>query len=174
MKRNPLRKFTITMAQTGIALFATLQQAGAVEFEPLGKALTTLLKTTKAFPKKAKVGNKDAEAFYAKGSGGTPAAVAFDEKGIYEPNCTHTWAIGIDPKSGKVTQVRVIEMSCNHAFPTNKPNFLDQFKGKGPADVAKLDGQIDTIAKATGSSKLTTDAVKHAIVAYQKMKGHFN
>ena len=97
--------------------------------------------------------------------------MAFIQKGIYEPNCTHTWAIGIDPKTGKVTQVRVIEMSCPHAFPTKADSFLDQFKGKGPADAATLDSSIATIAKATGSCKLATDAVKRSIVDFNQVKG---
>lgn len=86
------------------------------------------------------------------------------QKRIYEPDCTHTWAIGLDSKA-KIREIRVTEMSCSHAYPTRKAGFLDQFDGKGPADVKSLPDQINTIAKATGSSNLTTDAVQVAILA---------
>ena len=97
--------------------------------------------------------------------------VAVIEKGIYQPSCTHTWAVGLDGKTGAVTEVRVVEMSCPHAFPAKAASYLEQYKGKGPADVAKLDSQIQTIAKATGSCRLTTEAVSRAITGYSKAKG---
>ena len=156
---------------TALALWLHSESARAAEFESLKNSLIALLQTPKVVKKTAQVGGTEAVLFYAKGPNGKPQRAAFIEKGIYEPNCTHTWAIGIEPASGKVTQVRVIEMSCPHAYPTNKANFLGQYRGKGPADVQKLDSTVQTIAKATGSSQLTTTAVKHAITAWQQMKG---
>ena len=70
-----------------------------------------------------------------------------------------------------ITQVRPIEMACNHAFPTKAAGYLDQYKGKGPADAAKLSADIATIAKATGSCNLATDAVKRSITTWQSLKG---
>jgi hypothetical protein len=166
MMMKSLRKSRV-LAPAAIALWLTIESAQAVQIEPLGKALKTLLRTAKVFRKSE--GNQTL--FYSKTSNGKPERVAFIEKGIYQPNCTHTWAIGIDPSSGKVTEVRPVEMSCPHAFPTRSASFLDQFKGKGPADVAKLSNQIQTVAKATGSSRLATDAVKRAITGWQKIKG---
>lgn len=154
-----------------LGLTLALEQAQGAEFEKLGKAVQAILGTPKAVQKKIPVNAKyTAHVIYSKSAAGKPDKLAFIEKGIYEPNCTHTWAIGLD-SAGKVTQIRVIEMSCPHAFPTKTESFLGQFTGKGPADVAKLDGEIQTVAKATGSSKLTTDAVKRAITTYAKHKG---
>lgn len=166
-------------ALAGIALWISIEAAHAVEIEPMGKALQALLRTTKVQKKSVALKVNDsgvqylqsADLYYAKGANGKPATAAFVVHGIYKPDCTHTWAVGIQPASGKVTEVRVIEMSCQHAFPTKSSSFLNQFKGKGPADAAKLSGQTQTIAKATGSSILATDAVKEAITAFQQMKG---
>ncbi len=144
-----------------------LEQAVAVEIEPQGKALAAVLGSTKVSAKS--VG--DTKFFFTKGANGKPTRVAVIEKGIYQPNCTHTWAIGLDGRTGAVTEVRVVEMSCPHAFPAKAASYLEQYKGKGPADVAKLDSQIQTIAKATGSCRLTTDAVNRAITHYAKAKG---
>ena len=65
-------------------------------------------------------------------------------------------------------------MGCpKYAFPTKSATFLDQYKGKGPADVATLDADIQVVAKATGTSQLTTQAVKRTITSYAKDKGQF-
>lgn len=166
-RRRPAMKKTNTLPLI-LTLWSALElsEARAVEIEPMGKALQALLGTPKVFKKGANV-------FYAKNAAGKASAVAVIEKGIYEPNCTHTWAVGIDPATGKVTQVRALEMSCPHAFPCKAASFLDQYRGKGPADVAKLDSQINNVAKATGSAKLTTAAVQRSIEAFQKLKGTF-
>lgn len=155
-----------------LSLVFTIECTQAAEFESLGKAVAGALGTTKAFKKSVKsVGGKAVDVFYSKAPSGAPLNYAFVEKGVYEPNCTHTWVIGIDAKTSKVSQIRVVEMSCPHAYPTKAGNFLDQFKGKGPADVAKLDSQIIPIAKATGSCNLTTAAVKRSIVTASKLAG---
>lgn len=155
---------------TSIAALAGIGQAQAVEFEALGKSVATTLGTTKAFKKSTRIQKEKVDIFYSKGPSGSAERFAVIQKGIYEPNCTHTWVIGVDGKSGKVSQVRVVEMSCPHAFPTRAASFLDQYKGKGPADVAKLDSDIRSVAKATGSAELTTKAVKTAIQAVGKLK----
>lgn len=164
------RKLSKKACVVAAIAWLTVEQSMAVEIEPMGKALVKILGTTKVFRKNLKVDGKDVSLFYSKDGAGKPAQVAFIEKGIYEPNCTHTWAIGVDPK-GAVSEVRVIEMSCPHAFPCKAASFLDQYKGKTVAEAAKLGDDIDTVAKATGSSKLTTDAVKRALTAYPKAKG---
>lgn len=136
-------------------LLASAELAQATEFEKLGDAIAGALGTSQAFSRKL----GSATVFFSKDAKGQPARYAFVEKGLYEPSCTHTWVIGVDAKTSAVSAVRVVEMSCPHAFPTRAASFLDQFLGKGPKDVATLDASIDTIAKATGSSKLTTAAV---------------
>lgn len=151
-----------------VGLWFSLENAHAVQIEPMGKALLNLLKTPKVQQKKTQVEGADVEVYYVK-DGSKVTRAAFIEKGIYEPNCTHTWAIGIDGRTGKVLQVRPIEMSCPHALPTKTDAFLGQYVGKGPADAAKLDAKIQTIAKATGSSQLATAAVKRAIKNYVKL-----
>jgi NifU-like protein involved in Fe-S cluster formation len=153
------------------SLFVSAAGAMAVEIEPLGKAVGAILHTTKAFSRTVPYDGKKLSFYYSKTGDGKIDQAVFIEHGLYEPDCTHTWAIGMDPRSRKVTEVRVIEMACPHAFPTKSAAFLEQFKGKGPADVATLDSQVTTIAKATGSSKLAVAAVKRTIVAFDKIHG---
>jgi len=161
----------ISLASLSLLSAIAPKVSSAVEFEPMGKALTSLLKSTKVSKKNVVLDGKDTPVFFAKDGNGKITSLAVIEKGIYEPNCTHTWAIGIDPTQGTVTEVRPIEMSCQHAFPTREGSFLEQFVGKGPADAAKLEKEVDVIAKATGSSKLAATAVKRAITIFQKNKG---
>lgn len=145
--------------------------AFATEFEPLNQAIALSLGTKKAFKKSFAFEGKPLDVFYSKDSAGKALKYAFVQKGIYEPNCTHTWIVGVDALSGKVDGVRVVEMSCPHAYPTKTESFLGQYKGKGPADAAKLKSEITPIAKATGSANLATDAVRKSIVAASKLKG---
>ena len=142
----------------------------AGEFEKLGTAVERTLGTKKAAKKTLKIDGKDTTVFFAKGKDGKATKYAVLQKGIYEPDCSHTWVVGIDAKSLAVDQIRVVEMSCPHAFPTKENSFLDQYKGKGPADVKKLKDEIGTIAKATGSSNLTTDAVIRSVKACEQLK----
>jgi hypothetical protein len=151
-------------------IWLSMESALAVEVEPLGKAVMAVLGTSKAMKRTVPSSAGETTVFVTKDASGKVSRAAFIQKGIYQPNCTHTWVVGIDGKSGKVTQVRVVEMSCPHAFPTKSASFLDQFKGKGPADAAKLDAEVSTVAKATGSSKLTTDAVKRSITSYKNSR----
>ncbi len=146
-------------------------EAGAAEFEPLGKAVAAALGTKSAFKKSFSSDGKPVTLFYAKGSEGKATKFAFVQKGVYEPNCTHTWVVGVDATTGKVSEVRVVEMSCPHAYPAKTGGFLGQFKGKGPADAATLKQDIVPVAKATGSANLTTDAVRRSLVAASKLRG---
>ncbi len=165
------KRFGIAAGIAGLLLVGRIENAAAVEFMPLGKALQGMLGTPKVFKKNVDHGKGvTSVVFYSKDPSGKPAKIAVVEKGLYPPDCTHTWAIGLDPVKGSVTQIQVVEMKCPHAFPCRANSFLDQFKGKGPADVAKLKGSINTIAKATGTSDLTTDAVKRAVTALQRIK----
>jgi hypothetical protein len=148
------------------ACWSLLEQAHAVEIEPLGKALAAALGTTKVFSKKID-GNA---VYYSKNAAGKADRYAMVEKNIYPPNCSHTWVVGLD-SAGKVTQIRVNEMGCPHAFPAKQASFLDQYKGKGPADAGKIKGSVNTIAKATGTCDLASDAVEHSISVYTKSKG---
>lgn len=145
--------------------------AFATEFEPLGAAVAASLGTKKAFKKSFAFEGKPLDVFYAKDGAGKANKYAFVQKGIYAPNCTHTWIVGVDAASGKVSEVRVVEMSCPHAYPTKTESFLGQFKGKGLADAAKLKGDITPVAKATGSANLAIDAVRKSLVAASKLKG---
>lgn len=108
---------------------------------------------------------------HSKDASGHASRFAVVQKGLYEPNCTHTWVIGLDAASSSVDKIEVVEMACPHAFPTKQASFLDQYKGKGPADVASLKGDIHTIAKATWSCNLTTTAVVTSINAASSLKG---
>lgn len=169
--RKKLMKRNLTTLSVAALVWIAVNSASAAQIEPVGKAIATLLGTTKAVRKSLNDGKSSVDVFYSKGPDGKPAKAAVVEKGVYQPDCTHTWAIGVDPKTATVTEVRPIEMSCPHAFPTKSASFLDQYKGKGPADVATLDSQVHIIAKATGTSNLATDAVKRAITVIQQNKG---
>jgi hypothetical protein len=153
-----------------ILLVPALVQGGeslAAEFEPMGKALQALLKTTKVKKKAVQIRDIKSDAFYSQNDQQKLEKLAVIEKGIYEPNCTHTWAIGLDGKTGQIEEIRVIEMSCPHAYPTREQSFLSQFIGKGPKDAPTLKKKVDTVAKATGSSDLTTDAVVRSIEVWK-------
>lgn len=150
------------------SLLVLLEQAQAAQFEPKGKAIADVLGTKQAFSKKLGDGTS---VFYAKGGDGKATKFAFVEDGLYPPNCTHTWVVGVDAKAGTVTEVRPIEMACPHAFPTKEASFLGQFKGKAIADADKLDKSIDVVAKATGSSKLAIEAVKKSLKGAKELQG---
>ena len=164
MKENHSKKAVLGVA--GLAFVFQIELASAVEFEAKNVALQALLGTKNVFKKTV----DKTQVFYSKDPSGKPSKVAVLETGLYPPDCTHTWAIGLDPKSGAVTQIRVVEMKCQHAYPCKAASFLDQYKGKGPADMPKLKSQINTIAKATGTGDLTTAAVQRSVEAYQKIK----
>lgn len=153
-----------------VGLFLYLDTASAVEFQPLGSAVAKVLGTTKAFQKK--LGGPQS-VFYSKDPAGHVQYVAVVEKGIYEPACTHTWVVGLDAKTARVRGIEVVEMSCQHAYPTRAASYTDQYKNVGPAELATLDKKIQTIAKATGSSVLLTDAVKRSVKVVAAQKGVF-
>jgi hypothetical protein len=161
-------KFALTMA---VAAELARLSATATEFEPLGAAVAGALGTKQAFKKSFAFEKKPLDVFYSKDGSGKASKYAFIQKGVYEPNCTHTWVVGVDANSGKITEVRVVEMSCPHAYPTKTEGFLGQFKGKSFADAAKLKNDIAPIAKATGSANLAIDAVRKSLVAASKLKG---
>lgn len=154
-----------------VLVLTALEIAEATEFEKLGDSIAKALGTTKAFKSQTSVGKESVNVFYAKDASGKASKFAVIQKGLYEPNCTHTWVIALNAASSQVESIRVVEMSCPHAFPTREASYLEQYKGKGPADVKNLKGEIHTVAKATGSSQLTTDAVVVAIKAAIQLKG---
>lgn len=159
-------------------LFFYVEKGYGVEFQKLGTAVSKALSgsrqiasTSKAFKTTVDVNGNSITAFYTKDPAGKPSNFAFVQKGMYQSDCSHTWVVGVDAKTAKVQGIEVVEMSCPHAFPTNKASFLDQYKGKGPADLKELKGNIHTIAKATASCDLTTDAVSRSIEGALKLRG---
>ena len=165
MKANLFYPFVV------LVLWLSLDSAMAVEFEKMGSAISQALGTTKAFKTTVQTKKGATDVFYSKDGAGKAEKFAVVQKRLYDPNCTHTWVVGINAKTVNVETVRVVEMSCPHAFPTQKKAYLEQYKGRGPASLKTLTGDIHTIAKATGSSQLTTDAVSTAIEAAQSLKG---
>jgi thiamine biosynthesis lipoprotein len=147
-------------------LWGMTEQARAVDLIPLNKALEGALGTSKAFRKT--IG--DATFFYSKDAAGRPARLAFIEHNTWQKSCSHTWVVGID-RAGRVVRVIAQEQQCPHAKPSAADSFLDQYKGKSPADAAKLRDSVNTIAKATGSCELATDAVTHVLNTYTRIKG---
>ncbi len=146
-----------------------LEQASAVQFEAKGKAVAAVLGTKSAFQKKITLNGKEETVFYSKGSDGKAEILAFVQEGLYPPNCTHTWIVGVNAKKGTITEIRPVEMSCPHAFPTKEVSFLSQFQGK--ADAASLDKDIKTVAKATGTSKLAIEAAQKSLKGAKELKG---
>lgn len=157
------------------AIVFCVEQGIAIEIEKQASALANALGAKKGIKKKSislssanldrAIASSDSADVYAVKEGTTVKKIAVVQKRIYEPNCSHTWVIGIQPKTLKVEQVRVVEMSCPHAFPCKESSFLGQYEGVGPTELKKLKGKIDTVAKATGTSHLTTDAVITAVTA---------
>lgn len=149
-----------------------IASAASCGFQKQGPALIGMLGTPKVSVKKvAQDQGATSEVYYAKGPNGKASKVAVVEKGMWEPGCSHTWAIGIDPGTGKVTEIKQIEMSCPHAHEICVSWFQDQFIGKGVAEMSKLEGSVKTVAKATGSSKIEATAVRRAVNAFQKLRG---
>lgn len=167
---NPTQRW-IQRALVVLASLPLISQAR--QLMPLGNALMATLKSKSATPS-SKPDLKD-KVYYTIGADKKPERVSVVEKGLWGTNCTHTWVIGLDAKTAKVDDIKITELSCPHADPINTPKFLSQFKGKGPADSAKLKlgGGIDAAAKATGSSEMTIDAVKKAIKIVADAKGSF-
>jgi hypothetical protein len=147
-----------------ISVWTMLETSWAGEIEPLKSALISLLGKVQV----QHVGAGDMDYWFKKG--GHAPRVVFIEKNVYPPNCSHTWAVGIDSASGKVASVHPLEMGCPHGYPAKSKTFLSQFQGKGMSDIKSLDG-IDTIAKATGTCKLAADAVKKSLTQFQKVRG---
>jgi hypothetical protein len=148
------------------ALTLVLEGAWAQEFEKLGTALAKALNSKTVFQT-----TQGPKAYYTKDATGKAMRVAFIQKRVYQPNCTHTWVISLDAEKTFIKDIRVVEMSCPHAFPAREASFLGQFKGKGVADIKTLKDNVHTIAKATGSSELTADAVVESIKAAVITKG---
>lgn len=172
MKRAAsIKKSHSLLAGAALVMELSRMSVYATEFEPLEKAVAEALGTKSSFKKSFAFEGKRLDVFYAKDAAGKANKLAFVQKGVYEPNCTHTWIVGVDPSSGSVSEVRVVEMSCPHAYPTKTESFLGQYKGKGLADAKKLKADIAPVAKATGSANLLTEAVRKSIVAASKLKG---
>lgn len=163
----------------GIFLLS-LDDCFASQFEKKEVALAKLLGKGKAFKRVIALNSTDLDpkisggfhhdVFFTKSKDGKPKTIAVVEKRTYEPNCSHTWVVGIDASTFQVRDIRVVEMSCPHAFPCREASFLDQYKGAGPAKLKSLRKEVTTIAKATGTSQLTTDVVITAISAARLIK----
>jgi hypothetical protein len=146
--------------------------ARAATFEKLGASVSKVLMTGNAFTDKVRLDDQPVEIFYSKHVGEIKD-IAVVQRATYPPDYTHTWVIEIDPTSFQVGKIRVVEMSCPHAFPTNRESFLEQYKGAGPADLKTLHDKVNVIAKATGSSNLLTEGVIRSIKAARMfMKKH--
>lgn len=162
------------VASVVLALFAlvsNIENALATQVEGLKSALKSLLKTEKVFQKKIDFEKAKSTVVYSKGKDGKADNAVVIGDGTYPPNCTHMWAIGINPKTAVVSEARLLEYSCHHAEPTTAKSFMDQFKGKGPKEVATLESKTTPVAKATGTSELATKAVVRAIKLIQAQKG---
>lgn len=140
-------------------------QAQARQIAPLLKTVADVLGTSKASKKVLGA----TTVFYSKDKD-KASKIAVIAHATWGGRCTHEWVIGIDYPTNKVTKVAVTELSCPHADPINESGFLDQFKGKGPVEIkgVKRISQINTVAKATGSSDLTNEEVVKAIALVEK------
>ena len=118
MKKDLTSKLTVFAAVTLTCMH--IEMARASELEPMGKAIASILGTTKAFKKVLNDGNSNVDVYYSKGANGKAEKVVFIEKGLYLSDCTHAWAIGLNAATNKVTEVRLLEMGC----PTLNPPHL--------------------------------------------------
>ena len=100
MKKNATPLTTVLVASL---TWLSVENASAAEIEPMNKAILAILGTPKATKKEINDGKGNVPVYYSKGADGKPQKVAFIEKGIYAPDCTHTWAIGLDGATGKIT-----------------------------------------------------------------------
>ncbi len=155
-----------------VGLLLTLEKSFAVEFESLAQALAATLKEKKQVLKNSvTVRGRTVDYYMRKDVKPDKATIAFVQKEVYDPNCTHTWVIGVDSSRHRVTSIREVEMSCPHAFPTRQMSFKSQFLGKTRADIPKMKDSIDFIAKATGSSELLRDSIVRSIEGSAMISG---
>jgi len=85
----------------------------------------------------------------------------------YDKSCKHHFVIGVSPKL-KVTEVKILELSCKEAYGINKKSFLGQFQekgylGKGKFDAIQVGNDIVAVTKATDSSVYVAEESKKAL-----------
>src|SRR3954468_5304707 len=100
------RRFTHLLM--GTLLLVQLQESQATTFEKMGSAIEKILGTKKAVKKTVDVNGKPVDVYLSS----TEPRVAVVQKAVYPPDCTHTWVIGTNGETAKITQIRVVEMSC--------------------------------------------------------------
>lgn len=144
-----------------IAIVFYVDQGFSVEIESLKSALKAALGPVKSATKQTVTHNDQTfDVYYDKAALVNYAVV---QKRVYPPNCTHTWVVGINAKKKTVNKIRIVEFSCPHAKPATTASYFEQYMGKGPTDLESLKGSVSTIAKATATCDLTTDAVITAV-----------
>jgi len=77
--------------------------------------------------------------------------------------------IVLDPKTGKVTNAKVLAYKERRGRPIARVNFLKQFFGKGPGDSIRIRKDIRAISGATISSDCACFAVKKIIALYNEL-----
>ena len=99
MKKNLTSTTTLLIAY--LAWMSVELASATTTIEPMGKAVAAILGTPKATAKKLNIGDSKiavghsegaVTVYYSKATG----KYAFVEKGVFNPDCGHTWAIGIN------------------------------------------------------------------------------
>lgn len=83
---------------------------------------------------------------------------------------SHTWVVGMAP-DGRLTGVSMVELTDKYAHPLAKPDFLKQFPGKDPNQMALGKG-MDGISGASESCELLASSLKRVawIAAHTELK----
>jgi len=97
-------------------------------------------------------------------------AVRVEERGYGGPVSV---LVLVDPASLTVSAVEVLSHNETPGLgdAVTEASFLDQFKGRGPADALEIGVDIDGITMATQSSTAVAKAVKRAIEAVEALSG---
>jgi hypothetical protein len=77
--------------------------------------------------------------------------------------------IAMDPDSGKVKDLAVMELTEIRGRPIALRGFLDQFIGKGRSDPLRLQSDIRAVTGATVSADAACFAVRKAVIIYDEV-----
>lgn len=78
----------------------------------------------------------------------------------------HRFAVGLRP-DGSVIALRVMELTCDWAYPIRRKSFLKQFDNKRHSDPLTVWDDIDGITRATVSCELAAQATRKAVSLHQ-------
>lgn len=111
------------------------------------------------------------DVYYTKDAAGKVSGVAVQiQEYLVRWKSSHTWVVGLTP-DGKLTGIAMVELTDKYAFPLAKPDFLKQFPGKDPGQMALGKG-MDGISGASESCQLLSSSLKRVawIASHAELK----